>query len=422
MTLAMPSHTQHAGQTLGAGTQGRAATGDRHRTAEPRPPAMASPTRQAAGTPGAGAQQRVAAAQRPGTAEPMSVAIPSHTQHAGRATSSLSSLSSTRRRSGLCLLAVGGSGWAGWLVWRLATLPAHVIPVIATLIETVGVITAGVVASALARRQQPRAVYQENPDEWYRYAHNVADIVGRTRSEDLHRDIRSVVRAARRPLHRDHADLAVACVLIDGPRRLVLVVTATIGLLLGVSPVPSPSPVALVAGAVGVLATALAIRTLSGDCIALGDRVRWTYSSLGEIVAREDVEGVAPRRWVGTVATIVVINLALALRGMSDRWTHGLPPMGDGPRLVAMLYALTLLIGALFTLATTSAPQLDNAHLVARRLEERTARQSALGGAVCVGLVGLLAGILPGDVEPTDDDPVRIERISQAESEPAVDG
>ena len=159
---------------------------------------------------------------------------------------------------------------------------------------------------------------------------------------------------------------------------------------------------------------------LSHGRIAVGDRLRWTYGSIGELLIRDDVDGVAPRRWVGTVGTIVVVNLAVALRGMSDRWTHGLPTMENDMRIVAMVYAMTLVAGSLYTLVTTTAPQLDNAHLVSRRLEERTARQSALGGALCIGLIGLLAGILPGCVDPGDDDTGGIEHVSERELGSAV--
>ena len=106
---------------------------------------------------------------------------------------------------------------------------------------------------------------------------------------------------------------------------------------------------------------------------------------------------------------------------MSDRWTHGLPTMSNDMRIVAMVYAMTLVAGSLFTLVTTAAPQLDNAHLVSRRLEERTARQSALGGALCVGLIGLLAGVLPGCVDPGDDHAGRIEHVTEHEVGSAVD-
>ena len=156
---------------------------------------------------------------------------------------------------------------------------------------------------------------------------------------------------------------------------------------------------------------------LSNGRVRIGDRVRWTYSTLGEVVASEDLDGVAPRSWVGTVATVVLVNVAVALRGMSDRWTHGLPHMGDEERVVAMLFALGLAVGALYTMATTDPPELDNAHLAPRRLEERTARQSVLGATVCVGLIGLLAGILPGSVDPADDDPGRIEHVVQLDAD-----
>jgi hypothetical protein len=193
-----------------------------------------------------------------------------------------------------------------------------------------------------------------------------------------------------------------------------------LGLLIGVSPMPVPALPALASLAIGVGGLSLATVVLSEGRIALGDRLRWTYGSIGELLIREDLEGVAPRRWVGTVGTIVVVNLAVALRGMSDRWTHGLPTMPNDMRVVAMVYAMTLVAGSLFTLVTTAAPQLDNAHLVSRRLEERTARQSALGGALCVGLIGLLAGILPGCIDPGDDHPRRVEHVTQSENGAAV--
>jgi hypothetical protein len=209
--------------------------------------------------------------------------------------------------------------------------------------------------------------------------------------------------------------LAVACVLVDGPRRLAIVATATLGLLVGVAPMPMPSAAASIALGIAVGGLSLATWVVSGGRIKIGDRLRWTYSSLGEIVVRDDLDGVAPRRWVGAMGTIVVINLAVALRGMSDRWTHGLPAMDHSARVAAMALGLSLAAGALYTLVTSPPPELDNAHLVARRLEERTARQSVLGAALCVGLIGLLAGVLPGNVDAARNQPSRVEQISQNE-------
>jgi hypothetical protein len=213
----------------------------------------------------------------------------------------------------------------------------------------------------------------------------------------------------------------MACVLLEGPRRVLLVVIATLGLLVGTSPVPVPTVPALVVLAIGVAGLSSATIVLCSGRIGVGDRLRWSYSSLGEILVRHEVDGVAPRRWVGAVGTIVVLNLAVALRGMSDRWTHGLPPMADDERLMAMVFAMALALGSFYTLVTTAAPKLDNDHLVARRLEERTARQSALGGAMCVGLIGLLAGVLPGSVDPADDDSARIEQVPEHESGTVAD-
>ena len=308
----------------------------------------------------------------------------------------------------------------GWLTWRIATLDLHVVPIAAVALEAIGLAIGVVVAMALAGVDQPRAVHDGEMRAFRRFAVTVADYVGRTRADDLHQDVRSLARAARRPRGRTAADFAMACVLVDGPRRLALIAVAVLGLMVGVSPVPVPSIPALVALALGVAGLTLAACVLSDGRIRIGDRLRWSYSSLGEIVVRDDLDGVAPRRWVGTVAAIVVINLAVALRGMSDRWTHGLPSMDDDPRIMAMVFAMVLVAGSLLTLLTTSPPELNNAHVVSRRLEERTARQSALGGALCVGLIGLLAGVLPGCVDPAHDDPARIEHVSESEIGPVA--
>lgn len=327
-------------------------------------------------------------------------------------------LSARRRRAGLAVMVVGVLGWLGWIAWRLATLVQHPIPIAALAIELGGAAIGVVVAVALATVDQSRVTFHDDRRDPWRYAFAVADRIGRTRATDLHREVRSAATAARRGGKRTAADIAMGCVLIDGPRRLAMIVVVVVGLLLGVSPVPVPTVPALVSLAIGVGGLALASVVLSERRIAVGDRLRWTYASIGEFLIRDDVEGVAPRRWVGTVGTIVIVNLAVALRGMSDRWTHGLPTMPNDLRVVAMAGAMTLVLGALYTLVTTAAPQLDNAHLVSRRLEERTARQSVLGGALCIGLVGLLAGVLPGCVDAGDDHAGRIEHVTQHEVGP----
>ena len=330
-------------------------------------------------------------------------------------------LSAARRRVGIACMSVGICGWLGWLVWRVRTLAIAPLPILMLMVEAAGAAMGCVVLYGLANVDKPRSTFEDDRRDAWRYAFAVADRLERTRAEDLHRDVRKAARAARTAGRRSRADVAVACVLGDGARRLLMVALAVFSLLLGVGPMGMPTAAAMVSLAVGVVGLSTATVVLGQGRIAAGDRLRWTYGSIGELLIRNDVDGVAPRRWVGTVGTIVVVNLAVAMRGMSDRWTHGLPTMSNEMRVVAMVYAMTLVVGSLYTLVTTAAPQLDNAHLVSRRLEERTARQSALGGALCVGLIGLLAGVLPGCVDPGDDDAGRIEHVTQHEVGSAID-
>lgn len=319
----------------------------------------------------------------------------------------------SHRRAGVAALAVSLAGWTAWLGWRAAHLPVHPVALLQFGLELLGVATGTAVAVFFARRATVPTLRRTvgAVSDARRFALVVGEAAGRRPADDLHHEVRSVVLAARRQARRGLADYAAAAVVIDGPRRLGIVAAAVIGLLIGTGPFPWPPVAAVACAGFGIAGMSLSHRLLSGGRIRIGDRVRWTYSSLGEVVVREDVDGVAPRYWVGTVATIVLVNVAVALRGMSDRWTHGLPPMGDDERVVAMLFALCLALGALYTLATTDPPEVDNAHLAPRRLEERTARQSVLGVTVCAGLIGLVAGILPGRVDTADDDAVRIEHV-----------
>lgn len=327
-----------------------------------------------------------------------------------------------RRRGALALLAVGIAGWLAWLAWRVMTLGAHPVQVVVLLIELSGLTASVLVAQGLIWADGARHVRRREPDGSYRYAHAVADRVGRTRSADLQSDVRAAVDRLMSRRSGSTADRALIGVLIEGPRRFALVTALVVALLLGVAPMPVPPVWALISVAVGTFGIALSHVVGSDGAIRLGDRTRWSSAALGEVFSPADRVDVAPRRWVGTVATIVVLNLAVALRGMSDRWTHGLPAMTDDERMVAMSWAILLVVGGLYALRTIPTPNLDNAHLVSRRMEERTARQSALGAAVCVGVIGLLAGVLPGSVDAADRDPVRVEPVQQFEADGPVDG
>jgi hypothetical protein len=329
-------------------------------------------------------------------------------------------LGAVRRRVATASLSAGLVSLAAWFGWRLGTLGSHPIQITVLLIEISGWVGGVLVALGLIAATNPRELLER--DDTYRYGCAVAACVRRTRASDLHQDLWTAVQRLRTRTVGGVADRAMVGVLVDGPRRIALVVTLALGLLVGVAPSPTPPVWALVAVATGSLLISLTHVVASGGRIRLGDRTRWSFATLGEVLSRADRADLAPRRWVGTVGTIVILNLAIALRGMSDRWTHGLPAMPDADRVVAMGWAAVVIVGGLYALRTIPTPQLGNAHLVSRRLEERTARQSALGATVCVGLVGLLAGVLPGNVDAGSNEPSRIEPVTHIEADTSVIG
>jgi len=316
-----------------------------------------------------------------------------------------------RHIGGSVVLAASTIAACIWLGWRLTHFGLHPIGIVILLVEVVSISSGLVVGVALARAPQPRSANEQDPRQSFRFAFAVADIVDRNRTSDLRSDLVASFRTVRRDPRR-LPDLAMFAVHTDGPRRLVLVVSMTVALLIGVAPMPLPPLWAALAGVAAFASLSLSHVLLGYRRIGFGDRVRWSSASLGEIFSGTDHDDVAPRHWVGTVAAVVSLNLAIALRGISDRWTHGLTPMTAEGRLVTMLFAITIIAGGLVTLRTTTAPQLANSHLVARRTEERTARQSAIGAAAVVGVIGLLAGILPGNFSVTDQIPSQVQQVS----------
>lgn len=321
-----------------------------------------------------------------------------------------------RRAVGFGALVLSVCGWGVWLAWRVSNVSAHPFVVVVLLLELVGAAAGVAIALVLARSEPTLPTERAVPDrrDPRRFPCAVADAVGRDRPAELRPALRQCAGAARRGRLARLPDIAITGALVDGPRRLLLVVTLTLALLVGVAPVAVPPVAVIVALATGVAAMSAAHVLLGRGAIRFGDRIRWSYAALGEVVAQRD-QAFAPRRWVGAVAAVVVVNLAIALRGMSDRWTHGLDPMPDGERVTTMLFALSVVLGALYTLATTAAPEAPPAPVLSRRLEERTARRSALLGAVCVGVVGLVAGVLPGSVDAADHDPGGVEHVTEDE-------
>lgn len=316
--------------------------------------------------------------------------------------------------AGLTALGAAVTTSIAWLGWRVSHLGLHPIELAFFVAEIVSVVTGIVVGLGLASSSwSPSSTIAPVADrrESFRFAFAVTDACGRPRPTDLRSDTARSWRAVWGG-DTDLSALATAAVLCDGPRRLLLIVSLTLALLFGVAPVGVPPIWAVVCAVAALGAMSWAHVLLSAGRIRIGDRVRWSSAALGEVCSGTDCAGVAPRRWVGTVAAVVTLNLAIGLRGMSDRWTHGLAAMAPDGRLVTLLLAEMIVLGGLYTLRTTNAPQLDNAHLVSRRIEERTARQSAVGATVALGLIGLAAGVLPGGLDTSDKQPLPVEHVS----------
>jgi hypothetical protein len=327
----------------------------------------------------------------------------------------------TGRRLGRAGVALGTVAWAAWLAGRLADARAHPLWIALFAAEVVGVVTGAVVAVAIGRRPVALATAMQTDHplprggsaEPNRYPTVVADLLGIATAPDLRESVRGAWRPAfarTTPI----ADRALALVRFDGARRLVLIVGLAVGMLLGVAPLDEPSPWLLGVGGAGLVLTSVGSMLLTGGAIRPGDRLRWSFASIGLTVGPTERPDAMPVRWAGVTGSIVVLNLAVALRGVSDRWTHGLPPMADADRVVAMSAALLLIVGALATLRHLSPPEPGGSHM-SRRLEERSARQSALGATAIAGLLGLLAGILPGSVDAADRQPIDREQRPQAE-------
>ncbi len=318
------------------------------------------------------------------------------------------------RVAGVALLLLASASASAWITWWVLHLGAGPVPLAIATLDTVGLLAGIGVAIGLVRSRH--AVDRHADDDEFRYLDVIAAGHGVRHARHIRRQLRLAVRDATSGRPARSRDAALWGALADGPRRIGQVGGLGIALLLGMS---APLPPAWAVGALvaGLVSMSWSHRCLSGGVIRPGDRMRWAFASMGEVFAGGgDENDLAPRRWVGVVGAAVMLCLAIALRGISDRWTHGLAPMERNDRVVLLTGALVLVAGALVTLKQMGEPELRNSHLVARRLEERTARQLVLGGAVVLGVLGFLAGVLPGHVDAADDDVPGVERITDRDA------
>jgi hypothetical protein len=157
-----------------------------------------------------------------------------------------------------------------------------------------------------------------------------------------------------------------------------------------------PPRSAIVCLGVGVAAVSIGHWLLSGGYVRPGNRLRWSMASIGAGLGDGVSRSGLPIRWVMTMATLVALNISVALRGMSDRWTHGLQPMPRDARVAAMSLAFGFVGAGFVALRRMPRPDLGF-YGATRRLEEDSVRRLALGLTLTVAIIGFVAGALPVD-------------------------
>lgn len=295
--------------------------------------------------------------------------------------------------------------WAVWLTWRVVTVPSAIgiavlavelVAFAAALALTVGVWSgvpaigapddrgAGARVRALLRALDPPTVQPAGAavNEWFAARRGLAA---------FRQGIRGRESSPGTPT------LVSMVVATDGIRRAAMVGAVVVVLLTGAVPLQPPPPVALVALVAGIGGVAVAHLLLTGGALRPGDRLIWSVSTIGAGLGRRAAESPLSVRWTGVMATIVVLNLAVALRGVSDRWTHGLGEMPRDARIAAMILALALAATSLGALRRLSPPQLGQFGATGR-LEELSTRRWALTATGVVAVLGLIVGSLPAGV------------------------
>ena len=287
--------------------------------------------------------------------------------------------------------------WVVWLGWRLATMStavgafvfvAELIAVAAAIAMTVGLWHGSANSSGRRRGAAPRMRrwLDEPGDERVSARHACAEVAAAVRR---HPDEPCASITGH--------DLVRVVVATDGLRRALFVGAVVVVLLSGRVPFELPPVWAASTLGAAVVLFALGHACLSGWAIRPGDRFVWSLATIGAGLGRRASTGVMPVRWTAVMATVVVLNLAVALRGVSDRWTHGLETMPRDVRVAAMAVALTVAAAAFTSLRTLPRPNLGEFGATGR-LDEVSTRRWALGATAAVALLGLVLGALPSSV------------------------
>jgi len=192
-------------------------------------------------------------------------------------------------------------------------------------------------------------------------------------------------------------EIGWAVVAVEGMRRMAVVVVLALVLLSGRFPFDVPGWQVLGVLVASQLLLAGGHFLLSDGLIRPGARMHWSMASVGAGLGDGNSRSGLPIRWMSTLATMVTLNLAVSLRGVSDRWTHGLGAMPHDQRVVAMVAAAWIVAWGFVALRSLPQPALGF-YGATRRLEETSTRRLALGATLAVAAIGMVAGILPAGV------------------------
>jgi hypothetical protein len=196
---------------------------------------------------------------------------------------------------------------------------------------------------------------------------------------------------------RDGGELLSAVFAVEGARRMASVALLVVVLLTGRFPFPMPPAPFLATLVAALLILSFGHWLLSGGALRPGTRALWSMRSVGAGIGDGRSRTGLPIRWSTTMATIIAVNLAMALRGFSDRWTHGLGVLTQDQRTLTMVAAWWTVGLGLLALRTLPQPIAVDDH-GAHRLEEVSTRRMALGGTFTVAVLGCAAGMLPGAI------------------------
>ncbi|HYN31160.1 MAG TPA: hypothetical protein VES40_00930 [Ilumatobacteraceae bacterium] len=320
------------------------------------------------------------------------------------------------RWTGRVLVVASTVAWLVWLGWRVSSPMAGFVGFAVLVLEVVAFTVATVISLALwhapattatsAQRRASRrgdvalpetlAVALDAPD-----ASGIRSTVGADDTGEVawaRHGITSLRPAtflgADRPSLRQ---VAWSMVAVEGMRRMLCVVMVLVVLFSGMSPFKVP-PVEILAFLVASqLALTLGHFLLSDGLIRPGARLRWSMASVGAGLGDGTSRSGLPIRWASTLATMVALNLVVSLRGLSDRWTHGLGAMAHDERVMVMTAAAWLVGWGFVALRSLAQPELGY-YGATRRLEETSTRRLALGATLTVAAIGLIAGVMPGGV------------------------